>query len=242
MARKIKIDNSILKRRAYKSGKRKIGKRKVREYILIVCEGTKTEPNYFKSIKSTFPNNTVETYDINIKGTGSSTLKIVDIAISLRNQSSAEYNKDFDEVWVVFDKDDFPESDFNNSIHKANSNGIKLAWSNEAFELWYILHFQYRNTGMSRDEYKKVLESEIRKSIGEKTGIKSEFKYLKNSSGMYRILKEFGDENQAIAWAKQLDATYSDEKFATHNPCTLVYKLIEKLNSCLKEVTIDNTE
>ena len=166
MARKIKIDNSILKRRAYKSGKRKIGKRKVREYILIVCEGTKTEPNYFKSIKSTFPNNTVETYDINIKGTGSSTLKIVDIAISLRNQSSAEYNKDFDEVWVVFDKDDFPESDFNNSIHKANSNGIKLAWSNEAFELWYILHFQYRNTGMSRDEYKKVLESEIRKSIG----------------------------------------------------------------------------
>jgi len=36
MARKIKIDNAILKRRAYKSGKKEIGKKKQREYILIV--------------------------------------------------------------------------------------------------------------------------------------------------------------------------------------------------------------
>ena len=62
MARKIKIDNDILKRRAYKSGKKEVGKKKQREYILIVCEGIKTEPNYFEAIKGTFPKRTLETY------------------------------------------------------------------------------------------------------------------------------------------------------------------------------------
>lgn len=70
MARKIKIDNAILKRRAYKSGKRKVGKIPPKEYILIVCEGTKTEPNYFEAIKKTFPKKLLETYDIDIEGTG----------------------------------------------------------------------------------------------------------------------------------------------------------------------------
>ena len=45
MARKIKIDNSILKRRAYK--KRSHEPVEAICKILIVCEESKTEPNYF---------------------------------------------------------------------------------------------------------------------------------------------------------------------------------------------------
>lgn len=45
MARVIKIDNALQKRHEYKKNKRKA--RTVICRILIVCEGEKTEPNYF---------------------------------------------------------------------------------------------------------------------------------------------------------------------------------------------------
>ena len=51
MAGKIKIDNAELKRFAREEHKRKVGTREIRQYFLIVCEGAKTEPNYFESIK-----------------------------------------------------------------------------------------------------------------------------------------------------------------------------------------------
>jgi len=230
MARVIKVDNAILKRRAYKRGKKQVGFRKARKHILIVCEGIKTEPNYFESIKNTLNNNVLETYDIDVKGTGTSTLKIIEIAIELRKKAAEIHNKEYDQVWAVFDKDSFPVADFNNAIFKAKAKGIKCGWSNEAFELWYILHFQYRNTSMSRDDYKKCIEKECSKSIHEKTGKKTDFEYLKNSEKMYSILEKYGDQEQAIKWAKSLDALHSNNNFASHNPCTKVYELIIVLN------------
>ena len=230
MARKIKIDNAILKRRAYKSGKRKIGNKKQREYMLIICEGTKTEPNYFEAIKETFPKKVLETYSIDVEGTGTSTLKIIEIAVELRKQARRLHNRIYDHVWTVFDRDSFPIVDFNNSIFKAQSLDINCAWSNEAFELWYVLHFQYRNTPMSREDYKKCIETEMKSSILKKTGKISSFKYAKNSREMYKLLKEYGDEKQAIKWAEALEKKFTDTNFSSHNPCTRVYKLIEKLN------------
>ena len=50
MARKIKIDNAVLKHRQYQ--KRTHKKVDITCSILIVCEGEKTEPNYFKAFLS----------------------------------------------------------------------------------------------------------------------------------------------------------------------------------------------
>jgi len=231
MARKIKIDNAILKRRAYKRGKKEVGKKNQREYILIVCEGVKTEPNYFEAIKQTFPRRVFETFSIEVEGTGTSTLKIVDIAIELRNKAKKLHNRVYDYVWTVFDRDSFPVVDFNNSIFKAENSNIKCAWSNEAFELWYVLHFQFRNTPMSRDSYKKCIEAEMNKSILKKTGKDVAYRYRKNSEEMYSLLQKFGDEKQAIKWAKKLEKQFANTNYSSHNPCTKVYELIEKLNS-----------
>ncbi|MEM6321611.1 MAG: RloB family protein [Bacteroidota bacterium] len=164
MARKIKIDNATLKRRACRSGRKEVGKKKQREYILIVCEGGKTESNYFEAIKNTFTKRVLDTYSIEVEGTGTSTLKIIEIANNLRTKAARIHNRTYDYVWTVFDRDSFPVVDFNNSIFKAQSMNINCAWSNEAFELWYVLHFQYRNTPMSREDYKKCIETEIRQS------------------------------------------------------------------------------
>lgn len=52
---------------------------------------------------------------------------------------------------------------------------------------------------------------------------------------MYSLLQEFGNEKQAIKWAKNLESQFSNTNYSSHNPCTKVYELIEKLNKIRQE-------
>lgn len=218
MARTIKIDNALLKQFSKKSKKEKSPKELI-TYFLIVCEGEKTEPNYFRA----FPKKAGRlVFDIELEGGGISTLKVVEKAIDLRNSSSQKY----DRVWAVFDRDSFKADSFNNAILKAKANEIECAWSNEAFELWYLLHFHNRVTAMSRDDYKKAIETAVNDKI--KKG-KKHFQYQKNDPDMFTLLNKFGRQDLAIRWAKELSERITGEKFANYNPNTQVYKLVEEL-------------
>ena len=55
MARKLKIPNHIKKQRERVESKRLEGIKSKRRFFLIVCEGEKTEPNYFESLKNDLP-------------------------------------------------------------------------------------------------------------------------------------------------------------------------------------------
>jgi len=222
MARVIKIDNVLQKR--FAQSKKKSKSRDINIFILIVCEGTKTEPNYFKS----FPKSVGQfVFDIQTEGTGMNTLNVVDKAIELRDSSDQEY----DRVWAVFDKDSFKANTFNGAISKAAKNGICCAWSNEAFELWYLLHFQFRNNAMSRTDYAEAIEREVNKKWNKKIP----YKYFKNDeySGKitktYDILQKYGNQNDAIENAKKLSEKYFDTKYQNHNPRTQVFELVEQL-------------
>lgn len=164
MAKRTDI-NSFQKRfeRNESATRRIVGTRNLRVYFLIVCEGQKTEPHYFSSFNNSLPPYTL---DIETQGEGCDPLGVVNAAIELRKTSAKPLNS----VWAVFDKDDFPASRFHEAIEKAKRNGIKCAWSNEAFELWYVLHFQYRNTPMSRTEYQKCIEKEMNQKMLELDG------------------------------------------------------------------------
>lgn len=226
MARVIKIDNALQKQFA-KKAKKRAEKKDVIIYFLIVCEGEKTEPNYFRS----FPKKNANfVFDITFDGGGISTLKVVEKAIELRDSSKQKY----DRVWAVFDKDSFKSTSFNSAIKKAQANGIECAWSNEAFELWYLLHFHNRITAMKRDEYKKALETAININKPNK-----KFVYKKNDRNMYTILNKYGNQTNAINWAKNLDQNFEGEKFSQFNPSTQVYKLVEELTGKSKKL---NTE
>ena len=206
------------KRELKQDKKRKVDTRPVNLIILIVCEGEKTEPNYFKAIKKS---RYTEVLEVQVKGEGRSTVSLVKKAIEIRDKGI----KTYDRVWAVFDKDSF--TDFNDAIKLAKKNKIHAAWSNESFELWYCLHFNYLNTGVSRSQYIDILEKEIRKKTKNKG-----YKYNKNDPDMYSLLKQIGDENLAIMNAKKLEAFFEgDSNFENHNPCTMVYKLVEELNN-----------
>jgi hypothetical protein len=145
-----------------------------------------------------------------------------------RDQHAISGNS-FDHIWVVFDRDSFQADDFDNAIHKAQAAEIECAWSNEAFELWFILHFEFRNTGMSRDEYKGKLSQLLDRT------------YVKNSEDMYLTLSRIGNQTQAIAWAKTLSNNFSERTIppSRSNPCTTVYLLVEKLNEYKTPINLE---
>lgn len=195
--------------------KRQIGVRRQYLNYLIVCEGEKTEPNYFKSLVG-FRNSAVISVDI--EGTGTGTVRLIKDAIEIKNLNPDKY----DRVWAVFDKDNF--NDFNDAIALANKNDINVAWSNEAFELWYVLHFQYLDTAITRSQYIEIINRHFRDLI-------HGFKYEKNSDSFYHILKKYCNEDFAVSNAKRLAGNYWDSNYASHKPCTMVFKLIEELNN-----------
>lgn len=181
--------------------------RELRDRILIVCEGKKTEPNYFLS----FPVNR-EVVEVDVTGEGANTLSLVQEAIKLRDAAAHPYNQ----VWCVFDKDEFPLDNFNKAFQLAKNQAIHIAYSNQCFELWYLLHFQYNDTAIQRNTYLVKLSKVLDKD------------YKKNDSTMYELLKD--RQPDAIRNSKKLMNSYHKFNPGRNDPSTTVYRLVEKLN------------
>ena len=185
-----------------------VGKR-----FLIICEGEKTEPHYFES----FP----QPRDgfIIVEGVGANTDSLVELAITIRAEMERERRQKFTDVWCVFDRDSFPAQNFNRALELAELNRIEAAYTNEAFELWYLLHFAYHDTAVSRHDYRAKLSDSNRLN----------FKYAKNNPDMYDILLD--RQPDAMRNARQLFSTYgrrlNPEK---SNPITRAHRLVRELN------------
>ncbi|MGL4820333.1 MAG: RloB family protein [Bacilli bacterium] len=183
------------------SYKRRENVKPVKPLILIVCEGKKTEPNYFKSF---------ELAEVRVIGLGANTVSLVTKAIELK--ADGEY----DQVWCVFDRDSFKTGQFYRAIMLAEQNGMQTAYSNEAFELWYVLHFDYLDTAITRVEYQKRLTRLLGK------------KYQKNDTEMYDLLLHHREN--ALKNAKNLMRKYESGSNPEHNkPSTTVHLLVEEL-------------
>lgn len=84
--------------------------------ILIVCEGENTEPSYFEQFR-------LSSATIIPVGEGYNTISLVNRAKQIASQGT------FEQVWCVFDKDDFCDADFNNAIFIAEANNYGVAYS-----------------------------------------------------------------------------------------------------------------
>ena len=196
--------------------RRKQGTREPKPVIHIYTEGEKTEPNYFNAIKNELR---VSEIDIKVIGLGDHTDSLVKRVIKIKDGISKTDEES--EWWVVFDKDDHAK--FNQAIEKAESEGISVAYSNECFELWFILHFILLDSALTRKDYNKKL-TEL---LGQK---------YDKSSNIYDLIKN--KENTAISHAKQLEKQRDDdgEKLPQdRNPSTTVHKLVTKLRSIKAE-------
>jgi RloB-like protein len=162
--------NDTPRGRSYSS--RTVNIKEIKQRSLIVCEGTKTEPNYFRGFR-------VPTAIVKVQGVAEDPNRLVKSAERLAAED------EYDQIWCVFDRDSWPAENFNNALRNAQKLKFHVAYSNESFELWYILHFQYLNTGLPRSDY----EDKLSKLLGQE--------YKKNDPTMYQQLLEQG--NQALA-------------------------------------------
>lgn len=189
------------------SAARKVAVRDQRPRILIVCEGVQTEPNYFLGFRLT-------SVVLEIVPAGAQHKTVVEKAIELKSKED-----DYSEVWCVFDRDKHiggkDKQIFNEAISLAEKNSISVAYSNDAFELWYLLHFAYFDTAILRSDYIKKLKKLTPDG------------YQKNDPSMYAKLEDKMDD--AIKRAKILHQNWSNEEPGKANPSTTVYLLVERL-------------
>ncbi len=185
--------------------KRKVGGREQNVAFFIVCEGEKTEPNYFEGFN--LPSRRI----LRPLGAGKNTASLVDWAIKQKHLAGEGY----EHYWCVFDRDSFPAQNFNNALQKSEIAGFKVAYTNEAFELWYLLHFDFYTSASSRKDYALKLTERLGR------------KYEKNDPSMYQSLRE--RTQTAIRNARRLLESYNPHIPERDNPCTPVHLLVELL-------------
>ncbi|EPY2306137.1 RloB family protein [Clostridium sporogenes] len=106
----------------------------------------------------------------------------------------------------------------------AKKQGLNVAWSNECFELWLLLHFQNLSSAISRIDYYTKLETHFKqKNIN--NGL-----YNKNIKQIFDITFPF--INMAIKRSNYLIEDYRENNIFSPNkmnPCTTVQDLVENL-------------
>src|SRR5207244_2233378 len=113
-----------------------------RRRVLIICEDSKSSRLYFGAFGIDPARAEVLTL-----GTGMNTDSLVEEAIRQRKTAAANHQP-YNEVWCVLDRDSFPLANYARAFELAGNWRIHVAWANEAFELWYLLHFNYHDTGI----------------------------------------------------------------------------------------------
>lgn len=198
---------------------------------LIVTEGAKTEPMYFEGLIRKIQhhvsgNLTVERAPIiDVSGEGRSTMGLVRETERIAARAHILYQH----IWVVMDKDDF--DDFDEAIAFAEEKGYHVAWSNECFEYWIYLHFDYMDRPISRfDLFRELNRIFYKLDIG--SG-----RYRKNYRSLYRMLERNDGVNIALANAKRRMKDFDPKRHkpSQYNPGTTVHLLIEQLRNYLPE-------
>jgi hypothetical protein len=187
--------------------------------ILIVCEGKNTEPSYFRQFK-------LSTATIKPIGEGYNTVSLVNRAKQLSEERT------YEQVWCVFDKDDFSNTDFNNAVQIAEANKFGVAYSNQAFEYWIILHFNdHQGGGMNRNDYDDKI-NELLKDFGITYDGKSSkiitdeiFELLEGIDTKINKVRR----DLAIERAKKNYAFFDHTNYAEEESSTTVFKLVEEL-------------
>lgn len=224
----------VAKKQLKEHNKRPIRWRKYPQLFLIVCEDQNTEPYYFRTIASLFPD---ETVFLRTVGAGRSAKGVVEQCLVERQKLAEESNKDVDETWAVFDKDDadlVPANTlrFNEAFKIAKEQKISIAYSNEMFELWLLLHFEDVDSSIPipRAEIYTRLQAAIRLVAGY-----NEFLYDHGNTDVIDAVFAIGVEATAIQRAERIhgEQTARGRNPIQANPSTTVYILIKKLRELI---------
>ncbi len=118
-----------------------------KQRILIVCEGTKTEPLYFNDAKRVLRISPGLAKIEVESGSGSHPQNIVETAKKLADKAKKSAEP-FDVVYCVMDRDE--HANFDNALAQADKFGFKTIQSWPCFEYWVLLHFKEHSAPYAR--------------------------------------------------------------------------------------------
>ena len=209
------------KARLAETHRREKAKQAPYERVLIVCEGMKTEPHYFRELRlalALHPANIV----IEDKKSGLDPKSLVAFAIE-----TFKKDKDFDHVFCVFDKD--KHISYNAALDKIRATrltgGATLhpITSVPCFEIWLLLHFTYTTRPFSTagSDSNCALVIDVLDRKGHIRG------YEKGSEGIFEAISD--KLEKAIRNTKKLEEFHKTSQ--TDNPSTKVHHLVQYLKS-----------
>jgi hypothetical protein len=214
------------KERQRRQLERKQGRRAAYDRILIVSEGSKTEPLYFGEIRAAFKLHTANV-EVRPSALGTSPIQVVQYAHDLfvgGDRHKYIQPRAFEQVYAVFDRDDhdsyFEALELAESLDGKLRNDARQAVTFKAiasvpsFEIWILLHFEDIHAPLQRDEVMQRLQRYI-------PG------YEKGAGHAFALTR--GRLDQATQRAEQLSArltAYSDPE-----PFTAVGELVKLLTT-----------
>ncbi|WP_087107252.1 RloB family protein [Halomonas citrativorans] len=210
------------KARSAKQLNRKKAKRDPYSKILIVCEGKKTEPNYFEEIQKCYELNTA---NVELIGTGSSPRNILEYARQ-RYREEKDSGDGFDKVFCVFDRDSHTTYDetvgnINQAVPKSTFVAIT---SVPSFEYWLLMHFIYSTKpyeNLSGNTAANQVLDEVKAYYSE---------YTKGGKDVFAHLFEALPSAKANA-KRSLEEAIRNDNF---NPSTKVHELVDFLQNIKK--------
>lgn len=198
---------------------RQSGKLNARNKFYIITNGEQTEKNYFDLLKAKR-----SIYNVKVLFQNADPLGLVEFAM--------RYTDEANQVWCVFDIDYSHENKrLIPSLKKAEENKIKIAYSNVAFEVWLISHFEKCDKPLQIADYEHTLNRLLH----------IENKILNYSKTDGKLLKKHfipkykcAIENAKIVYQKYVKEhnEHSHDKrlpIWDWNSSTTVYKLVEAL-------------
>ena len=194
---------------------RRGAKRESYDRVLIVCEGTRTEPLYFRELADHYR---LGTANIVVVGSGADPHTVVREAKQLRQQEKQQ-GEQYDTVYCVFDHDE--HAVFDVASNDAATSGLKLARSWPCFEFWLLLHFGYSRSTYTREGGRSPCDNcirDLRRHLPE---------YEKAARGMFQSLEGLLEDAKRNAKQAIADVNETDER----NPSTEVHELVGYLQS-----------
>ncbi len=178
--------------------------------LLIVCEGRRTEPNYFEGFRRENRNVVISVCE----SPGKTPMQIVRHA--MRKSMELDIGKVAgDSAWCVFDVDECADQDLRRAVELAGDD-LELAVSNPCFEVWFLLHYLYAEKRM--DTCRQVI-GELRRFI---PGYEKSVQHFER----LRPLTPSAVDNASRLERTRIGVS-KDVLMRDANPCTTVHHLVK---------------
>jgi hypothetical protein len=178
--------------------------------VRIVCEGRKTEPNYFRAIKRE-----LRLSNVNVDHEPSCAALVRSVAAG--HAWRGRYGQRFSQIWCVLDDDARPR--IGEVLAEMRREKIRIAFSNPCFELWYLLHFAEQRASLTSVEALRELKKHMTN-------------YTK-SADVFDLLA--GRQDKAVKRAEALRKSHErNGRAPTDNPSTSADVLVTYLNSLVE--------